>query len=65
MVPAYLSEPPKAPKAASLLQLEDNTGKWAGYSGPVEKTWVRGTTNNAMVPAYLSEPPKPAKKSLL
>lgn len=54
IVPASLSSAPSPPKAA-LIQLEDNTGKWAGFSGPIEKTWIRGTTNAAMV----TEPPVP------
>jgi hypothetical protein len=51
MVPAKLSEPP----AAKNIQLEDNTGKWAGFKGDVETTWIRGTTNSKMV----TEPPVP------
>ena len=58
MVPAALSEPPKpkakeaAPVDKVALQLD---GNWSTYSGPVEKTWVRGTTDAAMV----TEPPIP------
>jgi len=61
MVPESLSSPPAAPakeaapaKAANV-QLEDNTGKWAGYNGPSDKTWIRSTTDAAMV----TEPPIP------
>ena len=68
MVPAYLSNPPAPPKAkaaappkAANVQLEDNTGKWAAVGDDYEKTWIRGTTNDAMVPAYLSQPPAPKK----
>jgi len=62
-----VTEPPVpklAPSKAANIQLEDNVGKWAGYSGPTEDTWVRGTTNDKMVPASLSYPPKAANVQL-
>ena len=56
MVPAALSEPPKpaakAPVDKVALQLD---GNWSTYTGPPEKTWIRGTTDSAMV----TEPPIP------
>ena len=59
---------PKADKAldeANNIQTNDID---LDIREPVEDTWVRGTTNDAMVPAALSMPPKakaPAAKALI
>ena len=55
LVPKPEKQIDEAPADKAAIQLQD-------YAEPVEKTWVRGTTDDAMVPASLSLPPKAGSK---
>ena len=55
LVPKPEKQIDEVPADKAAIQLQDD-------AEPVEKTWVRGTTDDAMVPASLSLPPKAGEK---